>query len=133
MLTDTEDLEEQRHKLIRHLMGADIDDSRMRSRIMAGLRAQVDLDDYRFSLLDPAAERGSLSWTDQTLSHVKLSGAVPVMGSIIDDPARAGSFLLDLSHEVTHAYSLIGAIGYNRTALRVATQVCEIMLAEISG
>lgn len=96
--------------------------------IVSVLNSQMSIDNLRFSQFDFPNDRGSLSWSDHTLTHKNLTHAVPLMRSLIRDISRTGRFLLDLTHEITHAVSLIGAIGNNRMALRVATQVCEMIL-----
>lgn len=97
----------------------------------AGLRAQNLLDDVRLKLMgDIPLVRPSITWHDLTLEHRGLISAVPLGEALVVDPVRTGTMLLELAHEITHAYCLLGPIGAAQRACRAGIQYLEMLLAD---
>ncbi len=92
--------------------------------------AQIDIDDKRFLLRPAARFSPEISWTDHSLAHAQLVDAVPLQRSLIVDIDRSADTLLELVHEITHAFTLLGPLGWVRTAYRAATQYIEMLLID---
>ena len=97
-------------------------------RSIAMMSAQNDVDNIRMYYIG-INKRPVFYLHDFTLFHKNLKGAVPLGKSLIADINRTGEFLLDLVHEVTHAYSMVGTIGKVLNALRVGIHSCEILIS----
>ena len=102
-------------------------------RAMAAASIQLHIDDVRLALAKAPGFLPEISWSDHTLRHVQLVDAVPLQKSLIVDLDRSAGTLLELVHEVTHAYSLLGPLGWARTAYRAASQYLEMLLIDAEG
>jgi hypothetical protein len=98
----------------------------------ASVFSQNMIDDLRLKLSPPPKRNSSLTWHDLTLEHNGLMSVVPLGQSLVVDPERSGSLLLELVHEITHAYSLLGPIGWARQALRVGVTHSERMFVDMT-
>lgn len=98
----------------------------------AALRAQNLLDDLRLKLMGeiPLVNTG-VTWHDLALEHRGLIAAVPLGSALVADPARTGDLLLELAHEITHVYCLLGPIGRAYRACRCGVLYLEGMLGSV--
>jgi len=124
---------EKRGKLIAALTGSPAGSNDTPSRIAAlelwaAVKGQTMLDDVRLKFLNRYRGRPNLSWHDLTLQHENLLHAVPLQRALIVDIDRTGELILELTHEIAHAYCLLGPIGWAITAFRVATHCCELII-----
>ena len=94
----------------------------------AAIQAQRRVDDLRQRLADRYTRGPALTWADMTLEHVQLADAVPLSVALTIQPERTGQLVMELIHEVTHAYCLIGPIGWSVQAHRAAVRVFEMMM-----
>jgi hypothetical protein len=100
---------------------------------LVNLAAQNMVDDIRLGLQETPDKNPSLTWHNLTLSHRQLAGAVPLGRSLTYDLDRTGQFILKLAHEISHAYCLLGPIGWAHTAMRVAVHYLEGLLLDRGG
>ncbi|MBX3645905.1 MAG: hypothetical protein KF720_22850 [Rubrivivax sp.] len=99
-------------------------------RAVAATYCQPHVDDARLALApapppDAAAE---IAWSDHTLRHVRYLDAVPLRRSLLVDLDRTGDTVMELVHELTHAHTLLGPLGWARTACRSAVLYLEMLL-----
>lgn len=101
---------------------------------LASVQAQSMIDDLRLKLSGEIPKiDASLSWHDLTLEHRGLVLAVPLGRALIADPERTGKLALELVHEITHAYCLLGPIGWAHRALHAGVSYLESLMADSSG
>ena len=93
------------------------------------MQIQLAIDNARFAFLRKD-QRTALTWHDLSLSHMMLHEAVPIGSAITADINRTAGFLLELAHEIAHAYSLVGTIGKTRNVLRVTVHSCELLMRD---
>lgn len=110
----------------------DLEDAEAQSalRELGATMAQIYIDDERVLLRPMSRFSPEISWTDHSLSHAQLIDAVPLQRSLIVDIDRSADTLLELVHEITHAFTLLGPLGWARTAYRTATQFIEMLLID---
>jgi hypothetical protein len=96
--------------------------------VLSNVEAQVMFDDMRQLVAVNSLVVPQITWHDVTLRHQRLATAVPVGRSLVADPARTGLFLLDLAHEIGHAFVLQGPIGMRQAAFRAAIHYLELEL-----
>ena len=101
--------------------------------VLATIVAQMMAEDLRMRLGNREAERPSLTWLDMKLTHSKLAAAVPLGQGLMSDVNRTGEFVLELIHEITHAYCLNGPIGSAVQANRAAVRLFEVLIAAYSA
>jgi hypothetical protein len=124
---------DMKRKMIEALAGSRPDAGDPPSRIAAlelwaAVKGQTMLDDVRLQLSERYHGRPNLSWHDLTLQHQNLLQAVPLQQSLVIDVDRTGELVLELTHEIAHAYCLLGPIGWAITAFRVAAHCCELLI-----
>lgn len=124
---------DMRRKMIEAVAGSHLDAGDPPSRVAAlelwaAVKGQAMLDDVRLRLSERYHGRPNLSWHDLTLQHHNLLQAVPLQLSLVVDVDRTGELVLELTHELAHAYCLLGPIGWAITAFRVAVHCCELLI-----
>ena len=98
------------------------------NHVLASVESQMMVDDLRMRLTKPPRGRPSLAWLDMRLTHPRLAAAVPMGPALIFDANRTGEIVMELIHEVTHAYCLNGPIGFAVQANRAAVRLFEVLL-----
>ena len=103
-------------------------------RELAAIRSQLHIDEARLELTrsSQAAAPPEIAWSDHTLRHVRYLDAVPLRRSLLVDLDRTADTVMELVHELTHAYTLLGPLGWARTACRAAIVYLEMMLHDLS-
>jgi hypothetical protein len=96
--------------------------------LLANIQAQIIFDDLRQKLSPTPTYDPGILWHDVTLQHARLATAVPHGQSLIADVERTGVLLLDLVHEIGHAFALLGPIGQYQAALRSLLHCLELFL-----
>ncbi len=109
------------------------DEARASLYELGATMVQIHVDDERAALRPASRFSPEMSWTDHSLAHAQLVDAVPLQRSLIVDIDRSADTLVELLHEVTHAFTLLGPLGWARTAYRAATQYAEMMLIDLQG
>lgn len=96
-------------------------------------RWAVEVEDERLRLQGPqAGEAATVEWGEWSMDHHALRRAVPHHTSFLRERDRA-QMLLVLHHEVTHVYSMMGAVGLASLALRWAMVEQELLLWTLGG
>lgn len=106
-------------------------EARQTLELVCTMLIQSRIEDTRLGFLRKD-QRTALTWHDLSLSHTMLHEAVPLGSAIVADIDRTAGFLLELAHEITHAYSLVGTIGKTRNVLRVIIHSCELLMRKIT-
>jgi hypothetical protein len=101
---------------------------------LASVKAQAVIDDLRLKLGGgvPPSDT-SMTWHDLSLEHRGLISAVPLGRALVADPERTGELVLELVHEITHAYCLLGPIGWAHRAYRAGISYLEMLMAHGSA
>ena len=97
--------------------------------VLGAIKAQMIADDLRMRLTKRHKEMPTLTWLDMTLAHPKLADAVPLGPALTFDSSRTGELVLELVHELAHAYCLNGPIGWAVQANRAVVRFFEILLS----
>lgn len=99
-------------------------------RAAAATYCQPHVDDARLALAPPPERRvmPEIAWSDHTLQHVRYLDAVPLRRSLLVDEDRSSDTVMELVHELTHAHTLLGPLGWARTACRTAVLYLEMLL-----
>jgi hypothetical protein len=89
---------------------------------------QAGLGDLRLKFLPKPQDGPQIDMVDLRYRDHRLAHAVPVGRSLIADPKRTATLLLDMAHEIGHAVVLQGAIGQRQALYRAVATYCEVML-----
>ncbi len=86
----------------------------------------IEVANARLSLLyQPSDKNARAIWSTWSLKHGQLLNAIPHAKSILKEEFLH-DILLELSHEVTHVYSMFGFIGVTLAAMRWALMEAEL-------
>lgn len=92
----------------------------------------IEVENHRLNLRPEAATGMALaSWTQWTIDLSNLRRALPHSESLTRDQ-NLDELLLVMSHEITHIYSMISAIGFASLAMRWALVEIEVELGSLN-
>lgn len=100
--------------------------------IISTAEAQIMFDDMRQLLTPTHVPSPYVTWHELMLGHQRLAGAVPLGRSLIAKSTRTELLLLDLAHEIGHAFVLQGPIGIRQAAYRAAIHYLELLILNIA-
>lgn len=102
-------------------------------QMTSSMVSQVMFDDMRQLLAPEHIPAPHVTWHDVTLRHQRLASAVPLGRSLMAAPERTDLLLLDLVHEVGHAFVLQGPVGLRQAAYRAVIHYLELLIIGSAG